>query len=82
MRLIQGDLLSACCSALSKSYPNAYMQCREAVCTIFKMVFGMTRPGSKPTPYRVRGGHALIPLSQPDTVKKSNDNDWKVIHWY
>ena len=31
---------------------------REAVCTIFMMVFGMTRPGSELTTYRVRGGHA------------------------
>ena len=32
--------------------------CREAVCTIFMMVFGMTRPGREPTTYLVRGGHA------------------------
>ena len=32
--------------------------CREAVCTIFMMVFGMTRPGGELTTYRVRGGHA------------------------
>ena len=32
--------------------------CREAVCIIFMMVFGMTRPGCEHTTYRVRGGHA------------------------
>ena len=35
--------------------------CREAVCTIFLMVFGMTRPGSELTTYRARGGHATKP---------------------
>ena len=29
-----------------------------AVCTIFMMVFGMTRPGREPATYRMRGGHA------------------------
>ena len=32
--------------------------CREAVCTIFMMVFGMTRPGIKLTTYHARDGHA------------------------
>ena len=32
--------------------------CREAVCTIFMMVFGMTRPRGELTTYRARGGHA------------------------
>ena len=32
--------------------------CREAVCTIFMMVFGMTRPGGELTTYRARGRHA------------------------
>ena len=32
--------------------------CREAVCTIFMMAFGMTRPGRESNIYRVRGGHA------------------------
>ena len=31
---------------------------QEAVCTIFMMVFGMTRMGGKLTTHRVRGGHA------------------------
>ena len=31
------------------SYPSACVPSREAVCTIFMMVFGMTRPGCKPT---------------------------------
>ena len=70
--LIPGDLLSACPhrqfhtlpslldsrAVLSNSYPNTCVQCREAVCTIFMMVFGMTLPGQEPTTYRVRGGHA------------------------
>ena len=32
--------------------------CREAVCTIFMMVFGMSRLGGELTTYRRRGGHA------------------------
>ena len=31
--------------------------CREAVCTIFMMVFGMTGLGGELTTYRARGGH-------------------------
>ena len=52
LRLIQGDLYSAFPHghfhqlpsqvALSKSYPNAWVPSREAVCTIFMMVFDMT----------------------------------------
>ena len=34
------------------------MQCREVVCGIFMMVFGMTPPGHEPTTYRIRGGCA------------------------
>ena len=45
-------------AALSNSYPNA---CREAVYTIFMMVFDrydfMTRPGREPAFYHKRGGH-------------------------
>ena len=72
LRLIPGDLYSACPhrqfhtlpgllhsrAALPNSYPNACVPSREAVCTIFMMVFGMTRPGREPTTYRMRGGHA------------------------
>ena len=68
LRLIPGDLLSACPhrqfhtlpslldsrAALSHLYPIACVQCREAVCTILMMVFGMTQPGREPTTYRVR----------------------------
>ena len=71
LRLIPGDPLSACPhrqfhtlpglldsrAALSNSYPKASVQCREAVCTIFMMVFGMTRPGREPATYHMRGGH-------------------------
>ena len=32
--------------------------CREAVCTIFMMVFGMTQPEHKPATYCIRGRHA------------------------
>ena len=70
--LIPGDLLSAyphrqfhtlpglldSQAALSNSYPNACMPSMEAVCTIFIMVFGMTRLGYEHTNYRMRGGHA------------------------
>ena len=45
-------------TALSNSHPYTCVQRREAVCTIFMMVFGMTRLGRDPTAYRVRGGHA------------------------
>ena len=71
--MIQGDHLSAfphqqfhtlpglldSWAALPNSNPNACMQiCREAVCTISMMVFGMTRPRGELTTYRARGGHA------------------------
>ena len=39
-------------AALTHCLPN-----REAVCTIFMMVFGMTWPGGKLTTYPVRGWH-------------------------
>ena len=42
-------------AALWNSYHNA---CREVVCTIFMMVFGMTWAGREPTTCRMRGGHA------------------------
>ena len=72
LRLIPGDLLSACPhrqfhtlpgllnsrAALSNSYPNAYVPNREALCTIFMMVFGMSRPWHEPATYHMRGGHA------------------------
>ena len=47
-------------AALSNSYPNACVPCREAVCTIFMMVFGMTRSEHEPVTYRMRGGHANL----------------------
>ena len=47
-----------CRAALSNSYPNAYVQCKEASDTIFMIVFGMTQPGREPVTYRVKGGHA------------------------
>ena len=37
---------------------NALRAMQGAVCTIFMMVFGMTRPGGELTTYRVRGGYA------------------------
>ena len=63
LRLIPGDLLSACShsqfhtilglldsrAALSNSYPNACVPCREAICMIY-MVFGLTRPGANLPP--------------------------------
>ena len=72
LRSISGDRYSACPHrqfhtlprlldsqvALPKSHPTACMQSREAVCTIFMMVFGMTRPGNEPTTYCIGGGHA------------------------
>ena len=50
-----------CWAALSNSNPNACVPSREAVCTIFMMVFGMTRPGLEPMTYRVIGGQATKP---------------------
>ena len=64
LRLIPGNRLSTCPhrqfhtqpgfldsrAALSNSYPNACVQWREAVCSIFIMVFGMTRTGANPRP--------------------------------
>ena len=61
LRLITGDLLCACPhrqfhtlpglldsrAALSNSYPNACVPIREAVRTIFMMVFDMTWPGAQ-----------------------------------
>ena len=38
-------------------FPNACVTSREAVCTNYMMVFGMTQPGLEPTIYRMRGGH-------------------------
>ena len=72
LRMIPGDLLSAfphrqfhTIPGLLDSWaalPNSTLLhaclCREAVCTIFMMVFGMTRPRGEPTTYRTRGGHA------------------------
>ena len=72
LRMIPGDLLSAfphrqfetlpglldSWAALSKSNPTDACLCREAVCIIFMMVFGMTRPRGKLTTYCARGGHA------------------------
>ena len=42
-------------AALPNSYPNACMLIRKAICTIFMMVFGMTRLGREPTTYLMRG---------------------------
>ena len=70
--MIPGDLLSAfphrqfhtlpgpldSWAALPNSNPNARMPMQGAVCTIFMMVFGMTRPRGELMTYRARGGHA------------------------
>ena len=70
LRMILGDISSACHhrqfhtlpdlldsrAALSNPYLNTCL-CGEPVCTIFMMVFGMTRPGREPQP-TVRGWHA------------------------
>ena len=75
LRLIPGDLLSACPhrqfhtlpglldsrAALSNSYRNACAPSREAVSTYhFMMNFGMTRSGREPETFRMRGGHPDI----------------------
>ena len=48
---------------LSNSYPNTCLQCREAVCTIFMMVFGMTWPGRESANYRMGGEHWNVTLA-------------------
>ena len=62
LRLIPGYLLSAFPytvpyrqAALSNSYPYACVPCREAVCTIFMMVFGMPLQGRELMTNRMRG---------------------------
>ena len=45
-------------AALSNSYPKAWVPSRKAVCNIFMMVFGMTRPGLEPMTYQMRARHA------------------------
>ena len=47
-------------NASMETHPNACMpiQGGSSSCTIFMMVFGMTRPRGEPTTYRARGGHA------------------------
>ena len=69
LRMIPRDLLSDIPIDSSTHYPAFWtvglhcqtphcVPCREAVCTIFMMFFGMTRPGGELTTYRTRGGHA------------------------
>ena len=38
-------------AVLPRSYPDACMPSREAVCTIFMKVFGLTQSGCEPTTY-------------------------------
>ena len=70
LRMIPGDLLSAFPHRRFHTLPGLLASqaalptltlvclCREAVCHIFMMVFGMTRPRGELTTYRARGGHA------------------------
>ena len=72
--MMQGDMSSACphrqfftlpglldsWAALRNAYPKAYVPSREAICTIFIMIFGMTRSGREPATYRMRGGTLTI----------------------
>ena len=57
LRMIPGDLLSAFPHRQLHTLPDL-LDSWEAVCTIFMMVFGMTRPRGELTTYRARGGHA------------------------
>ena len=69
LRVIPGDLNSArwqfhtlpkplhSQAALLNSYPNTCMPSREAFCTIFIKVFGVTRPVREPTTYCMSGEH-------------------------
>ena len=73
LRMIPGDLLSVCPHRQFHTLPGlldsrtapptpTLTHCvpgREAVCTIFTMVFGMTRPGGELTTYRVREADTL-----------------------
>ena len=63
LQLIPGDLLSACPHRQFHTLPSCtiklltLLKCvpsREAICTIFMMVFGMTRLGCEPATYRMR----------------------------
>ena len=68
--MIPGDLLSACPhrqfhrltglldsrAALSNFYLDACMPMQGGSLHHFMMVIGVTRPGTEPTTYRVRGG--------------------------
>ena len=56
-------------AALSNSYRNTCVHCREAVCPIVLMVFGVTRS----TTYRVRGGHAIL-TTKPTRYGILDDN--------
>ena len=68
LRIIPGDLFSACPHRIPHTSRPVGLHCQtptlthcvpwEAVCPIFMMVFGMTRPGGELTTYRVRFGHA------------------------
>ena len=74
LQLIPGDLYIACLyrkfhtipgllhSQSALPSPNSYVcvPSREAVCTIFMIVFGMTQPGHEPT--EVGGGNLLVKL--------------------
>ena len=46
--------------------------CREADCTMFMMVFGITRPRGELTTYRARGGYpdySTVPVNRISKVK-------------
>ena len=83
--MIPGDLLSACPHRQFHTLYPAFQTvglhcqtptlthaclCREAVCTIFMMVFGMTWPRGELTTYPARGGHAtdLANLTRPGQI--------------
>ena len=72
LRLIPGDILSACPhrqfhtlpslldnrATLPNYYPSALRVMQGGGLYHFLMVFGMTRPGRETTTYRVRGEHS------------------------
>ena len=96
--MIPGDLLSAFPHRQFHTLPGLGLHyqtptlthvclCREAVCTTFMMVFGMTWPRGELTTYRARGGHAtdwanptrscmvdwLIVFNVPSTARSFRD---------
>ena len=98
LRLIPEDLYSVCHyrqfhtlhgildshnqAALPNSYPNPCMPSKEAVCTIFMMVFGMTLPRCKPMTFLMRGDKLTNKSSQGSKCFKYIRLILLLLHYY